>query len=261
MEREDIDGCRRFDWSDASADYAKYRDIYPPAFYQYLRAQGIGKRGQRLLDLGTGTGVLPRSLYPCGAKFVGVDSAEGQIAQARALAERAGMEIDFLCLPAERIRFAAGSFDGATACQCLMYFDHAALAPRLARVLKEGGFFAILYMAWLPEEDEVARQSEELVLRYNPRWTGGGEVRRPIQVPREYGAQFELERSDLFDLQVPFTRESWNGRMKACRGIGASLSVREAQAFEREHLALLERVAPPEFTVRHYAAAAILRKR
>ena len=99
------------------------------------------------------------------------------------------------------------------------------------------------------------------MLRYNPGWTGGGEVRRPIQVPREYGAQFELERSDLFDLQVPFTRESWNGRMKACRGIGASLSVREAQAFEREHLALLERIAPPEFTVRHYAAAAILRKR
>ena len=27
-----------------------------------------------------------------------------------------------------------------------------------------------------------------------------------------------------FTLKIPFTRESWNGRMKACRGIGASLT-------------------------------------
>lgn len=115
-------------------------------------------------------------------------------------------------------------------------------------------------MAWLPEEDEVARQSEELVLRYNPGWTGGGEVRRPIQVPREYGAQFELERSDLFDLQVPFTRESWNGRMKACRGIGPPFRA-GGTGFRAGAPGAAGADRASEFTVRHYAAAAILRKR
>lgn len=101
-------------------------------FLSISAGAGHRQKGTASAGPGTGTGVRPAALYPYGAKFVGVDSAEGQIAQARALAERAGMEIDFLCLPAEGIRFAAGSFDGATACQCLMYFDHAALAPRLA---------------------------------------------------------------------------------------------------------------------------------
>lgn len=29
---------------------------------------------------------------------------------------------------------------------------------------------------------------------------------------------------NTFDVQVSFTRESWHGRMKACRGVGASMS-------------------------------------
>ena len=31
-----IDGGRPFDWGKASADYAKYRDIYPPIFYRKI---------------------------------------------------------------------------------------------------------------------------------------------------------------------------------------------------------------------------------
>ncbi len=60
---------------------------------------------------------------------------------------------------------------------------------------------------------------------------------------------------------MPFTRESWNGRIKACRGTGASLSAEELKAFEREHLKELEDNAPEEFEILHYAAAAILRKK
>ena len=51
------------------------------------------------------------------------------------------------------------------------------------RVLKPSGRFAILYMAWLPEEDPIAGASEELVLKYNPSWTGKGETRHYIAVP------------------------------------------------------------------------------
>ena len=64
-----------------------------------------------------------------------------------------------------------------TACQCYFYSKHEQLAPVLARVLKPSGRFAILYMAWLPEEDPIAGASEELVLKYNPSWTGKGETR------------------------------------------------------------------------------------
>lgn len=260
MQQPDIDGGRPFDWSRTAADYARYRDIYPPAFYRCLRTHGVGLPGQRVLDIGTGTGVVPRALYAEGARFTGVDPAPGQIGQARRLAAEQGMDIAFHCVPAEEMDFPDASFDAAIACQCYFYLDHVRLAPLLHRLLRPGGLFVITYMAWLPAEDAVAAASEALALRYNPAWTGGGEVRRPIPVPDAYGGLFRQEAADLFDVEVPFTRESWNGRMKACRGVGAALPPEQVAAFETEHLALLANIAPPQFTVLHYVAAAVLRR-
>ena len=49
--------------------------------------------------------------------------------------------------------------------------------------------------------------------------------------------------------------------MKACRGVGASLTQNEIMNWEREHTILLEKIAPNEFDVLHYAAAAELKKK
>ena len=49
--------------------------------------------------------------------------------------------------------------------------------------------------------------------------------------------------------------------MKACRGIGASLGEEEVRMWEREHMELLERIAPAEFDVLHYGAIAELKVR
>ena len=72
---------------------------------------------------------------------------------------------------------------------------------------------------------------------------------------------FEMEEHEEYDLMVPFTRESWHGRMIACRGVGASLSGDELARWDAEHRALLERIAPEAFDVHHYAAIAVLKKR
>ena len=61
--------------------------------------------------------------------------------------------------------------------------------------------------------------------------------------------------------QVHFTRESWNGRMKACRGIGASLSESEIASWEQEHVALLKEIAQEKFDVLHYGAIAELKRK
>ena len=55
--------------------------------------------------------------------------------------------------------------------------------------------------------------------------------------------------------------ESWHGRMRACRGVGASLSEEEPARWDREHRELLDRIAPEQFEVSHYAALTILKKR
>ena len=253
-----LDGGKPFDWGRTAADYAKFRDIYPQRFYDGILARNLCCRGQRVLDLGTGTGVLPRNLYRYGAAWTGVDQSEKQIAQARRLS--AGMEIAYQAIPAEQIDFPEASFDVVTACQCFWYFDHAQLMPRLRRILKPGGRLLVLYLAWLPEEDPIAGASEKLVLQYSPAWSGAGERVHPIPIPDCYRAQFSCVFHTEYRLKIPFTRERWNGRMKACRGVGASLPPEVLTRWEQEHRALLQRIAPEQFEVQHYAAMAELRR-
>ena len=256
-----IDAGKAFDWGRTSEDYAKYRDIYPEKFYRRILDRGLCVRGQKVLDLGTGTGVLPRNLYRYGACWTGTDISPEQIRQARRLSEDAGMKFDFQAVSAEEMDFPEESFDVITACQCFWYFDHERVMPELARILKQDGKLLILYMAWLPFEDEIAGKSEELVLKYSPGWTGAGETRHPIGIPDAAYEYFDLEEHEEYDVKVPFTRETWHGRMRACRSVGASLSGEELAKWEDEHRKLLDETAPEQFEVLHYAALAVLRKK
>ena len=70
-----------------------------------------------------------------------------------------------------------------------------------------------------------------------------------------------MEERFGFDLDIPFTRETWNGRIRACRGIGASsLPEEEIARFEEEHRAFLAAV-PESFTIPHFATVLLLRKK
>ena len=83
----------------------------------------------------------------------------------------------------------------------------------------------------------------------------------PITVDDRVLEEFAPVYHEEYRVDVPFTRESWNGRMKACRGVGASLTPAEVKDWEGEHRALLEKIAPEHFSVKHYGAMLELRKR
>lgn len=203
--------------------------------------------------------MLPRNLYSYGATWTGTDIAENQIIQAKELSKSAGMDIHFLTVSAEDVEFPDDTFDVITACQCFWYFNQKMVMPKLARMLKIDGKLLVLYMAWLPFEDEIAGASEELVLKYSPDWSGAREVRKPIWIPEVVYDSFEMVDHEEYDIMVPFTRESWHGRIRACRGVGASLSEQELAQWDLEHRELLDKIAPGEFQVLHYVALAELR--
>ena len=252
---------KAFDWGKTSNEYAKYRDIYPALFYEKVVNRGLCIKGQKVLDLGTGTGVLPRNMYSYGADWTGTDISKEQIAKAVELSKAAGMDITYQVGATEDLDFPEETFDVITACQCFWYFDHEKVMPKLSRLLKHDGKLLILYMAWLPFEDPVACRSEELVVKYSPEWTGAGETRHPIWIPNAAFDYFVMEEHEEYDLMVPFTRETWHGRMRACRGVGASLSQEELRKWDADHRRLLDETAPETFDVLHYAALAVLKKR
>ncbi len=254
-----IDLGRMVNWRATSIDYASFRPGPPDELYDRLQALGVGLPGQRVLDLGTGTGVVARAFAHRGFVVAGIDIAPEQIAQAARLADAEQFQIDFRVATAENPPFANHSFDVATANQCFLYFDQERTLAALRRVLVPGGRLVTSHFNWLPRIDPIARASEELILKFNPTWQAAGFDGMIDPVPDWMPKDIVLEGFFWFDVDVPFDREAWRGRIRASRGIGASLPINEVAVFDTEHAALLERVAPERFSIRHRIDARILR--
>jgi SAM-dependent methyltransferase len=246
-----LDEGREIDWGRVSADYAAYRPGPPSSFYDRMKDAGIGLPDQKILDLGTGTGVLARQFARQGSMPVGTDISEGQIAVAVGLAEHEKLKVDFFVCPSEDLPFGDKLFDVVTANQCFLYFDKEKTIPEIRRVLKPGGIFSTSHICWLPLEDEIAAKTEELILKFNPQWTAAGYTGEIPDVPEWSMNDFGLVDSFFYDAPVRFSRERWRGRIKVCRAIGAALSDEEVQRFDSAHAELLEKIAPPEFDILH----------
>jgi len=253
-----IDHGRTIDWGATSGDYAAFRTGPPDALFDRLQALGIGAAGQRILDLGTGTGVMARAFARRQSTVAGIDVAPEQIEQARRLAALERLRIDFRVAPAEEPPFADRSFDAATANQCFLYFDRERVLAALRRVLVRGGRLVVSHYNWLPRIDAIAGASEELILQFNPSWQAAGFDGTILPVPEWAPSDLVLEGFFWFDVDVPFDRNSWRGRIRASRGVGASLPPSQIEAFDKEHAALLSRVAPETFTIKHRVDARIL---
>lgn len=238
-----IDGGKGFDFGKTAEVYAKYRDIYPSCLFEKLAEMDIGTRGQRILDLGTGTGVLPRGMYPYGGLWTGTDISEKQIEQAKRLS--AGLNIRYLVRATEELDFPEASFDVITAAQCFWYFDPGAVVPKIRRFLRPGGRFLKLYMSYVKEEP-ITQDSNGIVMRINGNWSGGNPAIQDLTTH-----YFEDPQTEVLVVDLPFTRETWHGRMLSSRGVLAAMNEEEVRQFDVEHRQMLEERYPEHFTVRH----------
>lgn len=253
------DGDLTIDWGNTSQDYAVYRPGPPPCFYDRLQNLGIGLPDQRIVDLGTGTGVLARQFARQGANCFGLDIAENQVATAKRLAAEEGLKVTWAVGPAEELPW-DGPFDFATANQCFLYFDKQRMMAEVKRVLTpETGRLVTSHFSWMPRVDEIARRSEELVLEHNPHWTAADWHGVIPEFPEWARPDAEVENFFVYDVPMPFTRESWAGRILACRGVGATMTPEEVARFHKAHLQLLEEIAPPEFPIIHRIDAHVFR--
>lgn len=256
MKIENIDNGNAFDFGKTSAEYAKYRDIYPKELYEKLYEIGIGHSGSSWLDIGTGTGVLPLNMFSHGADIKAIDISESQIAAAKLLvSEKSADNIEFSVSPAEETPFEDSSFDCITAAQCFWYFDREKIISEIKRIIKPGGVFVKIYMTYTLD-DEIAKQSHMIVKKMNKNWTPGASGSRDM-----YNHPFENGVLDIFECKIPFTKETWHGRMCACRGTMASMDEATLKAWNDAHIKMLSEY-PDSFEIKHkiYIASYIIKK-
>lgn len=254
----DIDSGNTFDWGRTAGLYAQCRNIYPSEFFETLNNLGIGAFRQNILDIGTGPGILPINMANYGGNFIGVDKSGEMIIQAKMLAGNIP-NVKFVQADAHNLPFETSSFDVVTALQCWVYFDKSILIPELKRVLRDKGELYIMFMTWLPDEDELVRKSFALIHKYNPTWSGYMKRTENFDFPWLKN-NFTVQNIVKRDYRIPFTRESWCERLTASRGVGATLSDSEITAFRSELMDMLNKNTDENFSTLHESVIIKLRK-
>ncbi len=185
----------------AAADlYARCRPSYPEALFAWIEATcGVGA-GDRVLDLGCGTGISTRLLAARGFDVVGVDPNAEMLAEA---ARAGGARYE------RGEATATGRPDRSarlvTVAQAFHWFDVPAALRELQRVLEPGGWVTAFWNVrdlsspFMREYDDALRQwSREYAILDKPLQTvtairaapGVGDVR---EAEFSYGQAFDLE--------------------------------------------------------------------
>ena len=118
------------------------------------------------------------------------------------------------------------------------------MKKEIRRLLKPCGKFIKIFMDW-SLDDEIAAKSVELVNKYNKSWNSD-----ELALMDVFDELFEGGKTEAFYCSIPFTRESWHGRMCACRGTLASMNREQFEKWSSEHLKMLKNY-PETFTVKH----------
>lgn len=249
------------DFGKTAQDYGTHRAGFPDPLFERLATFGVGKKGQALLDLGTGTGTLARGFALRGAVVTAVDPAADMLAKAVELDRAAGVAVTYRQGRAEATELPSDAFDVVTAGQCWHWFDAPKAAAEVRRLLRPGGMLAIPSFDWIPLAGNVVEATETLIRTHNPDWhmhSGDGVHGWILKALAEAG--FVGLETFSFEHPVAYSHEDWCGRIRASAGVGASLSPDQVAAFDAEHAALLaERFPVDPLQVPHRVFAAIAR--
>jgi SAM-dependent methyltransferase len=251
------------DFGRHSEDYAVHRPGFPASFYRRLDA--IRRiRGSRSLDLATGPGTVALELGALGSSVVGIDTSAEQIATARRVAKERRLEerVRFGVARAEETGLDADSFDLVTAGQCWHWFDGEAAMEEARRVLCPGGMLAIAYYSYLAEHSPVARETEELILEFNPSWTMAGSTGvSPERIDEVIRGGFKRVEAFCYHHDEEFSHARWRGRMRTCNGVGSGgLAPSEVQHFDEALGRLLSRNYSDPMVVEHRVWCVVGRK-
>jgi ubiquinone/menaquinone biosynthesis C-methylase UbiE len=233
------------DFGRTADDYGKHRAGFPEAFFERLQKEGVLRSGLRAVDLGTGTGTVARGLARRGCGVTGLDISEPMLETARRLASQEGVTVGFRRGSAERTELPSGAFELVTAGQCWHWFDRAAAAREAMRLLVPGGRLVIAHFDWVLAPGNVVEATEALMEEFNPgdqlpQYRYGHNVGLYPQWFRDVmSAGYVRLESFSFDVEVPYTHESWRGRVRASAKVGGSLPKDQVARFDEAFAALL----------------------
>lgn len=143
-------------------NYVRYRPGYPHAVLDVLAAECGLAPGDVIADVGSGTGLLARLFLDNGNRVLGVEpNREMREAGRRLLAGYPAFTS--VAATAEATTLAANSVDFVVAGQAFHWFDAAAAGREFRRILRPGGWIALVWNERQVDSTPFLRAYEQLL--------------------------------------------------------------------------------------------------
>jgi SAM-dependent methyltransferase len=208
---------------------------FPPELFDRLSVLGVGLEGQKMLDLGTGSGGFARSFADRGCIVTAIDKSADMLSDARGPGSGAQGSLTFARATAENTGLPDAVFDIVVAGQAWHWFDQRRAAQESRRVLKHDGRIALAQMDWVPRKGGAAEATEEIIQRYNPDWNILFRQSDYMDWSRQLGiAGFGSIQEATFNAEIDVSPEVWRRRIRASAGVGAVLPPEMAGALDAD---------------------------
>lgn len=110
-------------------------------------------RGQRVLDVGCGTGTVARSAAARGAHVVGIDTSEAMLTLAAGESDASTPAVTWISADMHALPDDDAAFDAVLSSLAVIFArDPASLVAELGRVLRPGGVLAVSTWASMPDD-------------------------------------------------------------------------------------------------------------
>lgn len=152
-------------FSNRVSNYVRYRPGYPPEVLELFASEMGMTVDSMIADIGSGTGLSAKLFLENGNTVHGV---EPNAAMRAAAAEYLSAFSNFIGHDgtAERTTLETDSIDFVIAAQAFHWFDPDATRTELTRILRPGGYIALIWNERQLDTTPFLREYEKLLLRY-----------------------------------------------------------------------------------------------
>jgi len=232
----------------AAEFYARYRPAYPAWMLDDVRARTVGARGDRLVDLGCGTGEVTLPLRPYFTDVLAIDADPEMVRVAERKAAAAGATgVDWRVGRAEDLAWQEPC-DLVTAGSSFHWMDRELMSGRIFDALVSGGALALLGggpAVWSGRSEWHDVAAAVLTDWLGPRRRAGSGVYSVDKVHEDFlgPARFRIETTE-YTLPYRWTPDTITGYLLSTSFAGPQVLGDRQQAVERDLRERLLRLRP-----------------